>query len=101
PASPDTYPLSLPDALPILLATAVFPVADGGVPARLGLIARGDLSRMDVGIGGRAPRPLRASLSLGGNEDAPTWQLRARSEGLDPDRKSTRLNSSHVKTSYA
>jgi len=67
-----------------LLATAVFPAADGGVPARLGLIVRGDLSRMDVGIGGRAPRPLRASLSLGGNEDAPAWQLRARSEGLDP-----------------
>src|SRR5690606_38635301 len=33
-----------------LLATAVFPATDGGVPARLGLIARGDLSRMEVGI---------------------------------------------------
>src|SRR5690606_1533180 len=67
-----------------LLATAVFPTVDGGVPARIGLIARGDLSRMDVGIGGRAPQPLRASLSLSGNEDAPQWQLRARAEGLDP-----------------
>ncbi|WP_125076499.1 translocation/assembly module TamB domain-containing protein [Pseudoxanthomonas sp. SGT-18] len=67
-----------------LLATAVFPAADGGVPARLGLIARGDLSRMEVGIGGRAPQPLRATLGLGGNADAPAWQLRARSEGLDP-----------------
>jgi Uncharacterized protein conserved in bacteria len=67
-----------------LLATAVFPAANGGVPARLGLVARGDLSRMEVGIGGRAPQPLRATLSLGGNEEAPRWQLRARSEGLDP-----------------
>lgn len=67
-----------------LMATAVFPAVDGGVPARLGLVARGNLSRMDVGIGGRAPRPLRAALSLSGDEDAPRWQLRARSEGLDP-----------------
>ncbi len=67
-----------------LLATAVFPRADGGVPARLGLIARGDLSRMEVGIGGRAPRPVRAMLSLAGDEDAPQWRLRARSEGVDP-----------------
>src|SRR5690606_39683336 len=67
-----------------LLATAVFPTVDGGVPARIGLIARGDLSRMDVGIGGRAPQALRASLSLSGDEDAPQWELRARAEGLDP-----------------
>ena len=64
--------------------TAVFPAPQGRSPARLGLVARGDLARMEVGIGGRAPQPLRATLSLGGHEDAPAWRLHARSEGLDP-----------------
>lgn len=67
-----------------ILVTAVLPAPRGHSPARLGLIARGDLSKMEVGIGGRAPEPLRATLTLGGNEDAPTWRLQARSEGLDP-----------------
>jgi len=67
-----------------LIATAVLPAPRGQAPARFGLIAKGDLSRMDVAIGGRAPEPLRATVVLGGDEDAPAWQLRARSDGLDP-----------------
>ncbi|AKC86825.1 translocation/assembly module TamB domain-containing protein [Pseudoxanthomonas suwonensis] len=67
-----------------ILVTAVLPAPRGRNPARLGLIARGDLSKMEVGIGGRAPDPLRATLTLGGDADAPTWRLVARSEGLDP-----------------
>ncbi|KAF1686912.1 pathogenicity protein [Pseudoxanthomonas broegbernensis] len=67
-----------------LQVTAVFPAPRGRSPARLGLIARGDLSGMEVGIGGRAPEPLRATLSLGGDQDAPRWRLQARSDGLDP-----------------
>lgn len=67
-----------------LLVTAVLPAPRGHSPARLGLLARGDLSGMEVGIGGRAPEPLRATLTLGGDKDAPTWRLAARSEGLDP-----------------
>ncbi|MCA0197237.1 MAG: translocation/assembly module TamB domain-containing protein [Proteobacteria bacterium] len=67
-----------------LLATAVLPAPHGHSPARLGLLARGDLSKMEVGIGGRAPEPLRATLTLGGDKDAPNWRLAATSEGLDP-----------------
>ncbi len=67
-----------------LLVTAVLPVAHGHSAPRVGLLAQGGLSGMKVGIGGRAPQPLRATLTLGGNEEAPTWHLLARSEGLDP-----------------
>jgi translocation and assembly module TamB len=67
-----------------LLVTAVFPAPHGHSPARLGLQARGDLSGMQVGIGGRAPEPLRLSLELGGDADSPRWNARVRSEGLDP-----------------
>jgi translocation and assembly module TamB len=67
-----------------ILVTAVLPAARGQSPARLGLLARGDLSGMEIGIGGRAPEPLRATLNLGGDEDAPTWRLAADSQGLDP-----------------
>ena len=67
-----------------LLLTAVLPAPHGHSPARLGLVARGDLEKMEVGIGGRAPEPLHATLTLGGDADAPVWRLAARSEGLDP-----------------
>ena len=66
-----------------LLATAVLPAPAGQTAPRLGLIARGDLSRMDVAIGGRAPAPLRAILTLRGDKDTPRWQLRANSDALD------------------
>ena len=67
-----------------ILVTAVLPAPRGQSPARLGLLARGDLSKMEVGIGGRAPEPLRATLTLGGDEDAPAWRLQASSKGLEP-----------------
>lgn len=68
--------------------TAVFPRAQGlsplrATPPRLALIARGDLSRMDVGIGGAVPKPLRASLTLRGAHN-PRWSLHANTDGLDP-----------------
>lgn len=76
-----------------LAITAVFPRAPSrlpgagsllrGLPPRLALIARGDLSRMDVAIGGAVPKPLRASLTLRGRDD-PRWSLRASTDGLDP-----------------
>lgn len=66
-----------------LTVTAVLPAVDRRTPARLGLVARGDLSLMVVGIGGRAPGPLRASLTLRGQED-PRWQLQAQVDALDP-----------------
>ena len=66
-----------------LVATAVLPAADRRTPARLGFVARGDLTRMDVALAGRAPGPLRATLVLRGDGDGaadpdrPRWQLRA------------------------
>ena len=65
-----------------LTASAVLPAAEGRTPARLGFVARGDLSRMDVAIGGNAPAPLHATLTLRG-KDSPRWQLRADSTALD------------------
>src|SRR5690606_22958930 len=70
-----------------LAATAVLPVAGGASPLRraplhVGLIARGDLQRMEIGIGGALPGPLRASLLLSGG-DKPTWKLRARGDRID------------------
>ena len=71
-----------------LTATAVIPIAGSAAsplqraPLRVGLVARGDLRRMEVGIGGALPGPLRASLLLQG-KDTPHWQVRARAERLD------------------
>lgn len=66
-----------------LLATAVFPAPAGRTPARLGLVARGDLSRMVVALAGAAPAPLRATLTLAGARQ-PRWTLHAHSAAFDP-----------------
>ena len=80
-----------------LLATAVLPAAAGRTPARLGLVARGDLAEMEVAVAGRAPGEVRATLVLRGEPDgavgdgpgmasreAPQWQLDAFADALDP-----------------
>lgn len=66
-----------------LVATAVLPAQAGTTSPRLGLVARGDLSRMDIGIAGRAPAPVRATLTVRG-KDSPRWNLHAQSDALDP-----------------
>jgi translocation and assembly module TamB len=66
-----------------LVATAVLPAPAGRTSPRLGLVARGDLSRMDVALSGNVPATLRASLTLRG-KDQPGWKLRANSDALDP-----------------
>ena len=66
-----------------LVATAVLPAPAGRTSPRLGLVARGDLSRMDVALSGNVPATLRATLTLRG-KDTPGWQLRASSDALDP-----------------
>lgn len=66
-----------------LVATAVLPAVAGRTSPRLGLVAKGDLSRMDVAVAGRLPAPTQATLTLRGDEDAPRWHVRARSEALD------------------
>jgi translocation and assembly module TamB len=66
-----------------LTATAVLPAPAGRTPPRLGLVARGDLARMDVALAGHVPAPLRATLTLRG-EARPRWVLRANTTALDP-----------------
>ncbi|QDI05102.1 translocation/assembly module TamB [Xanthomonas cerealis pv. cerealis] len=66
-----------------LTATAVLPAARGRTPARLGLVARGNLDKMEVAIAGNAPAPLRATLVFTGRTD-PTWRFAASSKALDP-----------------
>src|SRR3546814_4660931 len=53
---------------------------------RLGVVLRGDLSRMLLAVSGNAPAPLDALLVLRdeSNGERPRWSLRASSEALDP-----------------
>ncbi|MFP7726011.1 translocation/assembly module TamB domain-containing protein [Lysobacter sp. D1-1-M9] len=66
-----------------LTVTALLPAAGGRSPARLGLVARGDLARMDVAVAGAAPGPLRGSLVLRGRAE-PRWRLDLDADALDP-----------------
>ncbi|HMB43464.1 MAG TPA: AsmA-like C-terminal region-containing protein, partial [Luteimonas sp.] len=66
-----------------MTVAAVFPASAGRTPARLGLVARGDLAHMDVAIAGAAPAPVRVDLTLRGHDD-PQWSLRARADAFDP-----------------
>ncbi|WP_421567653.1 translocation/assembly module TamB domain-containing protein [Stenotrophomonas sp. PD6] len=61
---------------------AVLPAPRGRTPARLGLVARGDLDRMEIALAGHAPAPLQASLVFEGR-DEPVWKASARSKELD------------------
>jgi translocation and assembly module TamB len=69
-----------------LVATAVLPAPAGRTPARLGLVARGDLSHLVVALSGNAPAPLRATLVLDDDSggERPRWSLRANSEAFEP-----------------
>src|SRR5690606_41532352 len=86
PASPDIYTLSLHDALPILHVRGS---GDDVLPVVL---------RIAAALGCRAVDYSTAEF-LTGAEDVAGWHG---FQGYrDRDRKSTRLNSSHVKISYA
>jgi len=65
-----------------LTVRALMPARPGQAPARLGLVARGDLAHMEVALAGYAPKPLHASLILDGRND-PVWNIAARSEQLE------------------
>src|SRR5690606_39450922 len=85
PAAPEIYPLSLHDALPIW----------GGGGSRPGLLARAgpaSAGRLVLGLGARPRRGGPVGRGHGRRGDGPAH---------GGDRKSTRLNSSHVKISYA
>lgn len=66
-----------------LTASALMPAPPARTRPRIGLVARGDLSRLDVAIVGHAPERLRAMLTLRGRDD-PGWALRADTTRLDP-----------------
>src|SRR5690606_42099020 len=90
PGTAERYSLSLHDALPICACVGVFALQ----VLLLGLGLSG------LGLGGLAIDVIRHELDPGA--PAPRWPF-----GIEPpagsprDRKSTRLNSSHVKISYA
>lgn len=65
-----------------VVATVVFPATLGRSPARLGLVARGDRMKMDIGLAGNAPAPVRILLGVRGEEN-PTWVFSGRTEVLD------------------
>src|SRR5690606_40678835 len=90
PASTDLYTLPLHDALPISLS--------GRRRELHQLLQREPAGRRErqawqLGLGAASGRGLQAEPEL--------VPERRPQEGADPDRKSTRLNSSHVKISYA
>ena len=66
-----------------LTASALLPAPAGTTRPRLGLVARGDVSALEVALSGHAPAPVRLRLSLRGAGE-PEWIFAAASEGLDP-----------------
>ncbi len=78
----DGHYLPVDDYRTDLTVRGLLPAPRGKAPARLGLVARGDLAHMEVALAGYAPKPLRASLVLDGRTD-PVWTASARSEELD------------------
>src|SRR5204862_6084618 len=95
--APAIYTLSLHDALPILAGGRFRLVAAARQSGGFGPSAVGrHLCRADAGSREGDPDPAdrrRALLGL--------WPARGRAAGARTDRKSTRLNSSHVEISYA
>src|SRR5690606_41903526 len=97
PAAPETYPLSLHDALPIYEHQRHVAVVYGHAVLDTGTRA------VDLQAGESIDAPLPDA-----SEPTPSLSLRpleetawARTFDRAADRKSTRLNSSHVKISYA
>ena len=64
------------------IATAVLPTSAGRTAPRFGIVARGDVSKLDVAIAGRLPAPARATLTLRGEPD-PRWHVRVDAPVVD------------------
>ena len=62
---------------------ASLPAPAGRTRPRIGAVARGQVDNLDVLVVGNAPAPLRAHLSVRG-DDRPHWTLSADSTALDP-----------------
>src|SRR5690606_42014917 len=87
-ATPQLYTPSLHDALPI----SVRHIVGGGAFKR-------DKQRSSAQTAGGIPDTVRGTGKV--FDDPQRGTHRFLQKGADPDRKSTRLNSSHVKISYA
>jgi translocation and assembly module TamB len=66
-----------------LTASALLPAPPARTRPRIGLAARGDLSKLDIAISGNVPDKLRALLTLRGKDD-PRWHFTASTTALDP-----------------
>src|SRR5439155_26696054 len=98
--APATYSLSLHDALPIFRRRRSA-VRQRPRVAAVVQVAR-DVDPRHVALhGGRAHRNLEGDLSARLQRDAAVTGLAGLGVERDEDRKSTRLNSSHVAISYA
>src|SRR5207253_8987147 len=100
PPSPHTYPLSLHDALPICLSSGTFAVV--GASAAFLFCGAG----VSAPHGGGVLRPSVSEIRLGCAVNGVLSGFRVNAPyigvaALSLDRKSTRLNSSHVAISYA
>src|SRR5690606_41471460 len=100
-ATVELYPLSLHDALPIWFFCALLPGGeDGDAGAQLEVAGRGG----DGADAGAPPAAVVRARARGGNPlraAGPEAEVPPAGAGGFRDRKSTRLNSSHVKISYA
>src|SRR5207249_8141077 len=99
--SPDFYTLSLHDALPIFLQfVATAHPGTGGPFARSAIVGGSGRSAPLISTRGRlGPRPWPRIHPRARRAPAQP-QERGRGPAPRPDRKSTRLNSSHVSISY-
>lgn len=64
-----------------MIVRATLPAPAGRTPARIGVVARGDLEEFDISVSGNAPAPLKARLQLKGERD-PRWRLEAKTDAL-------------------
>ena len=67
-----------------LVASAQLPAPMGRTRPRIGLVARGDASMLDVAVSGHVPAPVRGRITLRGGDGDLRWTLDASSDELDP-----------------
>ena len=64
-----------------MILRATLPAPAGRTPARIGVVARGDLDALSLSVSGNAPAPLRARLQLEGERE-PRWRFEAKTDAL-------------------
>ncbi|MFD0724641.1 translocation/assembly module TamB domain-containing protein [Lysobacter brunescens] len=64
-----------------MIVRATLPAPAGRTPARIGVVARGDLDALSVSVSGNAPAPLKARLQLEGERE-PRWRFEAKTDAL-------------------